>query len=104
METARGTVRARRVVVACPPRAVLGIDWYPMLPVRRQHLLQRMPMGNLMKCDAVYETPFWRDMGLSGSGLNGPGAVRVAFDNCPADGSPGVLLAFVGGSTGASTA
>lgn len=99
VETARGTVRAKRVIVACPPQAVLGIDWYPMLPVRRQHLLQRMPMGNLMKCDAVYEEPFWRAKGLSGSGLNGQGAVRVAFDNCPADGSPGVLLAFVGGST-----
>ncbi len=25
--------------------------------------------------------------------------MRAAFDNCPANGSPGVLLAFVGGST-----
>jgi monoamine oxidase len=99
VETARGTVRAKRVVVACPPRAVLGIDWEPVLPVRRQHLLQRMPMGTLMKCDAVYEKPFWREQGLSGSGITGSGATRTVFDNCPSDGSPGVLLAFVGGST-----
>jgi monoamine oxidase len=98
--TARGTVRAKRVVVAAPPAAVLGIDWYPMMPVRRQHLLQRMPMGTLMKCDAVYETPFWRKAGLSGSGLNTEGAVLTCFDNTPpAKGAPGVLLAFVGGST-----
>jgi monoamine oxidase len=58
-----------------------------------------MDMGALMKCDAVYEEPFWRADGLNGFGLSDHGAVRVAFDNCPPDGSPGVLLAFVGGST-----
>jgi len=50
-----------------------------------------------MKCDAVYEKPFWRQDGLSGSGLNTKGAVRTSFDNSPPDGSPGVLLGFVEG-------
>ncbi|MEV7397141.1 NAD(P)/FAD-dependent oxidoreductase [Aeromicrobium sp. NPDC092404] len=94
----RGTVRARRVIVACPPPMVLGIDWAPQLPPRRQQLLQRMPMGALMKCDAVYAKPFWRTKGLSGYGIADTGAVRVCFDNSPADASVGVLLAFVGGS------
>jgi monoamine oxidase len=95
----RGTVRARRVVVATPPAMVLDIDWFPQLPPRREQLLQRMPMGALMKCDAVYPRPFWRDKGLSGMGLNDSGAVRVSFDNSPSDASVGVLLAFVGGAT-----
>jgi len=95
----RGTVRANRVVVAAPPATVLGIEWAPLLPPQRLQLLQRMPMGALMKCDAVYRTPFWRAAGLSGSGLNDSGAVRVSFDNTPSDGSVGALLAFVGGST-----
>ena len=56
-------------------------------------------MGQLMKCDAVYDKPFWRADGLNGFGLNDAGAVRVSFDNCPRSGDPGVLLAFVGGST-----
>ena len=99
VHTDRGTVRAKRVVVACPPVTVLGIDWDPILPQRRNQLLQRMPMGALMKCDAVYDKPFWRDAGLSGSGLNTTGAVRTSFDNSPPDGSVGVLLSFVGGST-----
>jgi monoamine oxidase len=94
----RGTVRAKRVIVACPPPMVLGIDWSPQLPPRREQLLHRMPMGALMKCDAVYAKPFWRDNGLSGFGLSDSGAVRVCFDNSPADSSVGVLLAFVGGS------
>jgi len=58
-----------------------------------------MPMGALMKCDAVYPTPFWRRQGLNGFGIVDSGAVRVCFDNSPADASVGVLLAFVGGGT-----
>jgi monoamine oxidase len=58
-----------------------------------------MHMGQLMKCDAVYETPFWRAKGLSGSGVATDGAVRAMFDNSPADAAVGVLLGFVGGST-----
>jgi monoamine oxidase len=99
VRTARGDVRCRQVVVAAPPPLVLNIDWYPQLPARRHALLSYMTMGQLMKCDAVYERPFWRDAGLSGSGISDAGATRTVFDNSPSDGSPGVLLAFVGGST-----
>jgi monoamine oxidase len=98
VRTDRGTVRAKRVVVACPPPTILGIDWFPLLPQRRARLLQRMPMGALMKCDAVYDKPFWREDGLSGTGLNTEGAVRTCFDNSPKDAAVGVLLSFVGGS------
>jgi monoamine oxidase len=58
-----------------------------------------MDMGQLMKCDAVYKKPFWRADGLNGFGINDTGAARAVFDNSPRDGDPGVLLAFVGGST-----
>jgi monoamine oxidase len=99
VHTARGPVRARRVIVAAPPPLVLDIDWFPRLPRRRAELLRHLDMGQLMKCDAVYRRPFWREAGLNGFGINDSGAVRAAFDNCPRDGDPGVLLAFVGGST-----
>ncbi|MBI2244994.1 MAG: FAD-dependent oxidoreductase, partial [Nocardioides sp.] len=99
VHSARGTVRARRVVVAAPPPLVLGIEWFPRLPARRLQLLRHLDMGQLMKCDAVYRTPFWRDAGLNGFGINDAGAARAVFDNSPVDGEPGVLLAFVGGST-----
>ena len=99
VHTDRGMVRCRRVIVAAPPPTVLDIDWYPHLPVRRAQLLKGMDMGNLMKCDAVYKTPFWRAQGLNGFGISDSGAVRAAFDNEPGDGDLGVLLAFVGGAT-----
>ncbi len=99
VHTARGAVRARRVVMAVPPPKVLGIDWSPNLPARRAALMRSLHMGKLMKCDAVYPTPFWREDGLNGFGINDAGAARAVFDNSPPDGSPGVLLAFVGGDT-----
>ncbi|MCW2783061.1 MAG: hypothetical protein JWR35_3510 [Marmoricola sp.] len=99
VHSARGVVRAKRVIVACPPPMVLGIDWHPQLPAPRRTLLEQMPMGDLMKCDAVYKTPFWRKAGMNGFGISDAGAVRASFDNSPPDGKVGVLLAFVGGST-----
>lgn len=99
VHTGRGTVRAKRVIVACPPPLVLDIDWFPQLPTRRLQLMRHLDMGQLMKCDAVYKTPFWRKAGLNGFGLNDSGACRAVFDNTPGDGKPGVLLAFVGGDT-----
>ncbi len=99
VHTTRGNVSCKQVIVAAPPSHVLDIDWNPGLPQKRKQLLSKMKMGKLMKCDAVYETPFWREDGLSGFGINDKGPVRVAFDNCPKNGDPGVLLAFVGGDT-----
>jgi monoamine oxidase len=99
VHTKRGKVSCKRVIVAAPPPLVLDIDWFPKLPTRRKRLLSSMEMGQLMKCDAVYKTAFWRADGLNGFGVNDSGAARAVFDNCPKDGEPGVLLAFVGGST-----
>ncbi|GDY30087.1 flavin monoamine oxidase family protein [Gandjariella thermophila] len=95
----RGVVTASKVIVAVPPPLVVGIDWDPLLPPKRLQLLERMPMGALMKVDAVYDTPFWRAAGLSGMAVSDTAPVRVCFDNCPPDASVGVLMAFIGGAT-----
>jgi monoamine oxidase len=94
-----GQVRASRVIVAVPPPLAAKIDWYPLLPPLHQQLLQRLPLGSLMKADAVYSRPFWRDAGLSGMALIDSGPVRATFDNSPPDASVGVLMTFIGGST-----
>lgn len=99
VHTGRGVVVAKRCIVAAPPPLVLDIDWFPRLPAKRRQLLQSAHMGKLMKCDAVYKRPFWRDAGLNGFGINDAGAARAVFDNCPKPGDPGVLLAFMGGDT-----
>jgi monoamine oxidase len=90
-------VTARRVIVAMPPTLTSRIEFDPILPGYRDQLVQRMPQGTVWKCMAVYDEPFWRRDGLSGSGLSDTGPVRVTFDNSPPSGSPGVLLGFLEG-------
>jgi monoamine oxidase len=99
VHTARGTVLAKRVIVATPPPLTLDLGFHPQLPTDRLQLLRHLDMGELMKCDAIYATPFWRAAGLNGFGINDSGAARAVFDNTPPTGGPGVLLAFVGGAT-----
>jgi len=88
-------VRARRAVVTLPPALAGRLSYDPPLPGLRDQLTQRMPMGTVIKCAAVYPTPFWREAGRSGVGVAGDGVVRLCFDNTPADGAVGVLLAFI---------
>jgi monoamine oxidase len=57
-----------------------------------------MVLGTLAKCEAIYDRPFWRQDGLNGQALKlGDAAVPAMFDNTPPDGSPGVLMGFMGG-------
>jgi monoamine oxidase len=90
-------VHAKHVVVAIPPPLAGAIDYFPLLPTARAQLTQRMPMGALMKVEAIYKTPFWRKAGLTGQFLTVGGPVGYSFDNSPPDGSIGVLAGFVGG-------
>jgi monoamine oxidase len=88
-------VRARRAIVAVPPALAGRIDYDPPMPGPRDQLTQRMPMGSVIKTMAIYDEPFWRQDGLSGSGTSLPGPAQVIFDNTPPNGSPGVLLGFL---------
>jgi monoamine oxidase len=92
------SARARRAIVAVPPPLRARIAYQPALPPLHVQLSQRMAQGWLVKCMAVYPEPFWRDDGLSGEALSDIGPTSLTFDNSPPDGSPGVLLGFMGGA------
>jgi monoamine oxidase len=94
----RAHVTAKQVIVAIPPALAARIEYEPLLPALRDQLTQRTPMGSYAKVDAVYETPFWRAAGLTGQAVSVNGPVRVTFDSTPQEGTPGVLLGFIGGT------
>ncbi len=75
--TDRGTHQAARVIFAVPPTQLLRITQEPLLPSWRDQLLQRLPQGSVIKCMALYDTPFWRDKGLSGQATSEIGPVRL---------------------------
>jgi monoamine oxidase len=91
------SVTADRVIVAIPPALAGRIVYEPLLPASRDQLTQRIPQGTQIKCEAIYERPFWRDAGYSGFAITDGGPGQVVFDNSPPDGKPGVLVSFVCG-------
>jgi monoamine oxidase len=88
---------APRAVVALPPTLAGRLTYDPALPVERDLLTQRVPMGAVTKAHVVYDRPWWREQGLSGQVISDGPVTQMAFDNSPPDGSCGVLLAFLEG-------
>jgi monoamine oxidase len=97
VETDDRAWQARRVIVAVPPSLAGRIGYAPPLPAMRDQLTQRMPMGNTVKCVAVYERAFWRDAGFSGEALS-DGPVTVVFDDTSHDEKQPALLGFIVGA------
>jgi monoamine oxidase len=96
------SVHAKRVVVAVPPTLAGRIDYAPAMPALRDQLMQRMPMGTVIKVQCVYSSPFWRAEGLAGQATSDTGPVRVTFDNSPPGAHPsvGVMMGFIEGADG----
>ncbi len=90
-------VNAKYAIVAIPPVLSNRIEFRPGLPVSRDALGQRMPMGSAAKCIAIYDRPFWREEGFSGEAVTNEGPLSVVFDNCSHDGAVNSLLGFVMG-------
>lgn len=88
-------VRARRVVLAVPPNLYTRISFDPPLPRRQHQMHQHQSLGLVIKVHAVYETPFWRADGLSGTCFSGSELVQEVYDNTNHGDNRGTLVAFV---------
>ncbi|GAA3606903.1 flavin monoamine oxidase family protein [Agrococcus terreus] len=91
----RGSVRGRRVLVAMPPNLFSRIDYQPPLPRRQHQLHQHLSLGLVIKVHAVYDRPFWRDKGLSGTAFSPYRLVHEAYDNSNHEDPRGTLVGFV---------
>ncbi len=104
----RVTVSAKQVIVATPPALAVRIDYEPILSFQRDQLMQRYGQGTLTKVFVVYDRPFWRDQGLTGTAVDTGGPVSATFDDSPPNASssqgPGIILGFVGGDNARSYA
>jgi monoamine oxidase len=97
VSTAGREVRARRAIIAVPPPLAARIRFSPGLPGDRDQLVQRMPMGRVIKVNVAYDEPFWRADGFSGQVTSDRRPFGITFDNTPEDGGPGVLVGFLEG-------
>ncbi len=88
-------LRARRVIVAVPPPLVRRIRFTPELPAEHRHAREHQSFGLVIKVQAEYPTPFWREEGLSGTGFGPYQVVHEVYDNTPAGSTVGHLVGFV---------
>jgi putrescine oxidase len=88
------SIAARRVVMAVPPNLYDRIDYVPTLPLRRHVLHQHLSLGLVIKIHAVYDEPFWRADGLSGTAFSPYLPVHEAYDNSNHGDPRGVLVGF----------
>jgi putrescine oxidase len=91
----RITVRARKVIMAVPPNLYSRVSYEPPLPRRQHQLHQHLSLGLVIKVHAVYETPFWREDGLSGTGFGAGELVQEVYDNTNHGDPRGTLVGFV---------
>jgi monoamine oxidase len=82
------------LIVALAPSLAASIDFVPPLPAHRDLIHRQLEFGTGYKVHAVYETPFWRSSGLSGSFLDATLAISGSVDVTPPIGTPGVILGY----------
>ncbi len=89
------TVRARFAILAHAPVLYSRISFVPPLPRRQHQLHQHISMGYVIKVHAVYDRPFWRDQGLSGTAFSPYELSHEAYDNTNHGDERGTLVGFV---------
>ena len=94
-EADKVTVNARYAIVAVPPNLYSRIDFQPPLPRLSHQMHQHMSLGLVIKVHAVYETPFWREDGLSATAFSPYELVHEAYDNTNHEDPRGTLVGFV---------
>lgn len=95
--SAVGPFRARRVVIAVPPQLYPTLGLMPALPAERQAALGTFQLGRVYKTLAEFETPWWRNGGLSGAIVNPGGLFHGISDATPAGAPTYLLVAFTSG-------
>jgi monoamine oxidase len=94
----RKVVTAEAVILALPPRIVARhIEFTPALPPNLMTELVNKPtwMAAQAKVVAIYERPFWRELGLSGFVSSRIGPLQEIHDASPETGA-GALFGFFG--------
>jgi putrescine oxidase len=92
------TITAGHALLAVPPTLVARLAFGPALPAAHQQMRQQQSFGLVIKLHITYETPFWRDAGLSGTAFSPYALVHEAYDNTNedvADETRGTLVGFV---------
>jgi putrescine oxidase len=95
VETRDRRFHARHVVLAIPPTLIQRIRFTPALPAEHRQARQHQSFGQVIKVQARYSRPFWREKGLSGTGFGPYALVHEVYDNTPEGAPDGTVVGFV---------
>ncbi|XP_078389983.1 amine oxidase [flavin-containing] B-like isoform X2 [Cetorhinus maximus] len=86
--------------ISAVPHAILQkIHFCPPLPALKNQLIQRMPMGSIIKTVTFYHRAFWKERGFSGCSMSDTGPVDFSIDDTKPDGSHPALMGFIQADT-----
>jgi len=88
-------VHARFAILALAPNLYPRISFVPALPRLQHQMHQHISMGFVIKVHAVYDRPFWREQGLSGTAFSPYELSHEAYDNTNHGDDRGTLVGFV---------
>lgn len=92
------TFLCRHVIVALAPSLYKTIQFKPDLPPKKREASERMYMGSIIKTTTVYDRPYWRENGYSGSILDTSSVsnpVVYTFDDCWDDHKFYAIMGFI---------
>ncbi|KAL3969464.1 antigen [Sarotherodon galilaeus] len=91
------TYKAKYVIVATPPALNLKMHFNPELPPLRNQLINRVPMGSVIKCMVYYRENFWRKKGYCGSMVIEEEGAPIGFtlDDTKPDGTVPCIMGFI---------
>lgn len=97
VHTSKGMLTVEKIVLTIPPRILNKIEFIPSLPepLRSSMAKTHTWMSNAIKVGIVYEEPFWRSKGLSGTIIGQVGPVIELYDHSDASDSHFCLMGFV---------
>ncbi|XP_053313442.1 amine oxidase [flavin-containing]-like [Spea bombifrons] len=88
---------AKYVISAIPPALCLKIHFKPELPPLRNQLINRVPMGSVIKCMVYYKEAFWRKKDYCGSMIieDENAAIGLTLDDTKPDGTVPAIMGFI---------
>jgi monoamine oxidase len=89
------SVQTKKVIITAPLPIVKRIQFTPKLPTEKQRLIYSMEMGTVIKCHAVYATPFWRAQRLNGSSTCLDEVVELTVDNSVPGSEKGIITSLI---------
>jgi monoamine oxidase len=94
------TVRCKKVIISIPTTLYPSIEFSPQLPPAKHRLSESTVLGYYAKMIFVFEKPWWRDAGFSGSFSSAEGPTSFSRDTCLEEDNQYSITCFLVGDKG----